>query len=101
MTPPSRVRSAAEPGFFRAPAARTRKPAHNRADDPIALNPLPLPPDTAKGGRLRAGHPAEESNMIVFRGLGVLVLLIAAAAYFGGQFAVDKAFGPGYWQHNG
>ena len=39
--------------------------------------------------------------MIVFRGLGVLVLLIAAGAYFAGQFAVDKALGAGYWQQNG
>jgi hypothetical protein len=39
--------------------------------------------------------------MIVFRGLGVLVLLIAAGAYFAGQFAVDKAFGAGYWAQNG
>ena len=38
--------------------------------------------------------------MIVWRGLGILVLFIAAAALFGGQFATDKAFGPGYWQQN-
>jgi len=38
--------------------------------------------------------------MIVWRGLGILVLFIAAAAVFGGQFATDKAFGPGYWQQN-
>ena len=38
--------------------------------------------------------------MIVWRGFGVLVLLIAAGCLFGGQVAVDKVFGGGYWQQN-
>jgi hypothetical protein len=38
--------------------------------------------------------------MIIWRGLGILVLLIAAGALFGSQFAADKAFGSGYWQQN-
>ena len=38
--------------------------------------------------------------MIVWRGLGILVLLIVAGAVLAGQFAADKAFGAGYWQQN-
>ena len=38
--------------------------------------------------------------MIVWRGLGILVLVIAAGALFGGQFATDKALGAGYFQQN-
>ena len=38
--------------------------------------------------------------MLVWRGLGILVLLIAGGAMVGGQFAAEKAFGAGYWQQN-
>ena len=38
--------------------------------------------------------------MIIWRGLGILVLLIAAGALFGGRFVTDKAFGGGYFEQN-
>ena len=36
--------------------------------------------------------------MIVFRGLGFLVLVIAAAVLFGAQVVTQQAFGNTYWQ---
>ena len=38
--------------------------------------------------------------MIVWRGFGILVLFLVAAAVVGGEFVADKAFGEGYWQQN-
>ena len=54
----------------------------------------------APGEIARPRPNTKGTTMLVWRGVGFIVLLIAAGFYFGGQFVTDRLFGAGYWSAN-